>query len=317
MFLAVRNKIQYKIKQLINQFYSFLFEQGHFERLGVFRFLLCGVMFYIACTRQLNVEEYGPNSLIPGQYALSIFSEFYKPYIKFFFWPDVWAAQVHFLYVILMGLATLGLLNRPLMILTWVIAQGFIQRNFSILFGADVIGTLMLFYLTFTRCNEYFSLKNLFFKKGKPYNPKLWSDQLSSVFFRLLQLQLFTIYTYTGFEKLKGSTWWDGTALWTVLVNPQFTAFDLVFLKQFPLFFAMATFITIIFEVYFGVMVSFRKTRLLWLGMGILFHLMIGVLLGLMSFGMVMVASYILFCYRSNLIQIMEKITPTKLKKAL
>lgn len=313
MFIAAKDQVN-NFKKLIN---DFLFAEGHFERLGVFRFLLCGVMFYIACWRQLNVDQYGPEALIPAANAFDVFSEFYKPYVKLFFWPDSLAAAVHVFYIVLLLLATLGLSNRILMILTWIIAQGFIQRNFSVLFGADVIGTLFLFFLSFTRCNEYFSLRGLFRKKVVIYNPKSWSDQLSTVFFRLLQLQLFTIYAYTGFEKLKGQTWWDGTALWTVLVNPQFTDFDLLFLKNFPVFFAIGTFVTIIFEVYFWVMVSVKRTRLLWLSLGVVFHLMIGVLLGLMSFSLVMVSTYVLFSYRTNLRQFMEKLIPVKFQKLI
>jgi len=313
MFLIAKNKTK-KLKTVIT---DFLFAEGHFERLGAFRFLICAVMFYIACSRQFNVDQYGPDSLIPGAQAFDVFSDFYKPYIKFFFWPDSLAWAVHLVYIVLLGLATLGLSNRPLMILTWVIAQGFIQRNFSVLFGADVIGTLFLFYLAFTRCNEYFSLRRFFSSKKVVFNPNSWSDQLSTMFFRLLQLQLFTIYAYTGFEKLKGSTWWDGTALWTVLVNPQFTSFDLLFLKDFPIFFAIGTFVTIIFEVYFWVMVSIKSTRPLWLSLGVLFHLMIGLLLGLMSFSLVMISTYVLFAYRSNLRHWLEKAIPKKLEKLI
>lgn len=308
---------QANLKKLKTAFVDFLFGEGHFERLGVFRFLLFGVMLYIACYRQMNVDQYGPQALIPGSQAFDVFSDFYKPYFKLFFWPDNLASTMHFVYIGLLALATVGLSNRPLMILTWVIAQGFIQRNFSVLFGADVIGTLFMFYVSFTRCNEYFSLRRLFSKKKVIFNVNSWSDQLSTMAFRLLQLQLFTIYTYTGFEKLKGSTWWDGTALWTVLVNPQFTSFDLLFLKDFPIFFAIGTFVTIIFEVYFCVMVSVRKTRLLWLMLGVFFHLMIGVLLGLMSFSLVMISTYVLFAYRSNLRQCLEKALPKKLEKLI
>lgn len=313
MFLIAQNSL----KKLRTGITNFLFGEGHFERLGLFRFLIFAVMFYIACYRQMNVDQYGPQALIPGAQALDVFSDFYKPYVKLFFWPDHLASTVHIFYIALLGLATLGLSNRPLMILTWVIAQGFIQRNFSILFGADVIGTLFMFYLSFTRCNEYFSLRRLISKKKVVFNPKSWSDQLSTMAFRLLQMQLFTIYVYTGFEKLKGSTWWDGTALWTVLVNPQFTSFDLLFLKDFPIFFAIGTFVTIIFEVYFWVMVSVKTTRPLWLALGVLFHLMIGVLLGLMSFSLVMISTYVLFVYRANLIQCLEKVLPKKLQKLI
>lgn len=285
-------------KKLKIHFDQFLFQEAFTQQLGLFRFLLCATLLYIAIFRQLNVDQYGPHSLIPSNEAFNLFSDYYRPAFPLFFWSDEWASVVHLSYIGLLVLATLGFSNRILMIATWLIAQGFIQRNFSILFGADVIGTLLLFYLAFTRCHDSWSLKNLIFKskKTEPIHPSdTFFELLSRIFVRLLQLQVMTIYVYTGFEKLKGNTWWDGTALWTVLVNPQFTSYNLVFLKSFPLFFAVGTFVTIIFEVYFAPMVSFKKTRPYWLMLGVFFHLMIGVLLGLMTFSMVMIASYVLF----------------------
>lgn len=293
-------------KKYFNELNLFLFLQGHKERLAAFRILLCGTLFYIACYRQLVVEQFGEQALIPRAQAFAIFPDYYKPLIQLFFWPDSMAYVVHLIYIALLLGATLGVLNRPLLFLTWVLAQGFIQRNYSVLFGADVIGTLLLFYLAFTNCQSCYTIRDLFSKwtqKKEDHQPNRFGDQISSLFFRLLQIQIFTIYMYTGFEKLKGTTWWDGTALWTVLVNPQFTGFDLIFLKSFPLFFAVGTFVTIIFEVYFPVMVAFRKTRYLWLGLGVLFHLQIGILLSLMSFSLVMMSTYFLFIDRLDLIR--------------
>lgn len=303
-----------KINECFSHLNSFLFKEGHFEQLGIFRFLLCSILFYIACFRQFNIEQYTSSGFISRENALTVFPEFYKPLLQLFFWPDALASQIHLLYIGLLFFAALGLLNRPLMFLTWIIAQGFIQRNFSMLFGADVIGNLLLFYLSFTRCNEFFSLKHKILRqfisyKSRPYKSENFFEQLSSVAFRLLQFQIITIYTYTGLEKLKGTTWWDGTALWTVLVNPQFSAFDLVFLKGFPLFFAIGTFVTIIFEVYFGVMVAFKKTRYVWLSLGVLFHLMIGILLGLMPFSLIMMSTYILFVESNDICSIKRKIS--------
>ncbi len=296
-------------KKYVDQLNAFLFLQSHKERLAAFRIVLCGTLFYIACYRQLVVEQFGVNALIPRDSAFAIFPDYYKPIIQLFFWPDSMAYIVHFIYIILLLAATIGVLNRPLLFLTWVLAQGFIQRNYSVLFGADVIGTLLLFYLAFTNCQSCYTIKSLFKKADLPQRSHQLNhlgDQISGLFFRLLQIQIFTIYMYTGFEKLKGTTWWDGTALWTVLVNPQFTGFDLVFLKSFPLFFAIGTFVTIIFEVYFPVMVAFKKTRYIWLGLGLFFHLQIGVLLSLMSFSLVMLSTYFLFLDRLDLIRSIE-----------
>ncbi len=268
-----------------------IFNVDNRKQLSLMRIFLCGTLFYMACSRQLNMDQYGELSMIARGEALAIYPEFYRPAIQFFFWPDAWASQVHLVLIALLFLAMIGLSNRILMLITWVIAQGFINRNYSMLFGADLIGTLFLFYLAWTKCHDHYSVKT-FFKKNV-IQPA--ADIISAVFYRLMQLQLMVIYAYTGFEKLKGTTWWDGTALWTVFANPQFIGYDFIFLRTFPLFFAIGTFITLIFEIYFPAAMFLNKGRYAWLIMGVFFHLGIGILLSLMPFSMVMLSVYFLF----------------------
>ena len=299
MFSLVRNSLLTAAKK-INYF---LFKNISFEQLGLTRIILCGTLLFLACSRQLNMDQYGLESIIPREKALLIYPEFYRPAFQYFLWPDVTAPYVHFGLIILLLMATLGLSNRILMLITWIISQGFINRNYSMLFGADLIGTLFLFYLSFTHCHEAYSIKKLFSKKIKTpqINENSFSTLVSSVFLRLMQFQLGVIYMYTGFEKLKGSTWWDGTALWTVFANPQFVNYDYTFLRNFPLFFAIGTFITVLFEVYFPAMMLFKAGRYVYLSLGLFFHLMIGILLSLMPFSLVMISVYPLYLNKRDI----------------
>ncbi len=290
-------------KSALQKINDFLFNNAAAEQLGVTRIILCGTLLFLACSRQLNMDQYGLDSIIPRDMALSIYPEFYRPAFQYFFWPDALAPVVHFGLIILLLIATLGFSNRVLMLITWVLSQGFINRNYSMLFGADLIGTLFLFYLAFTQCHDKYSLRAFFFKKKVvvPYDENSFSSQVSSVFFRMMQFQLAIIYMYTGFEKLKGSTWWDGTALWTVFANPQFVNYDFIFLRNFPIFFSVGTFITLLFEVYFPAMMLFKTGRYIYLALGIFFHLMIGVLLSLMPFSLVMIGIYPLFLDKKDI----------------
>lgn len=291
-----------KFKKATNQIAlkadQFLFCSPRNEQLGLFRFLLCGTLFYLAIFRQMNIDLLGVHSFIPRADALNIFPDFYRPLIQWFFWPDIYVSVVHITLIILLLLATLGLTNRPLLLITWILHQGILNRNYSMLFGADVIGGLFLFYLSFTKCTNYFSLKNIVFKNKSSYidcpivNHNI---SISSVFYRLMQFQICTIYMYTGFEKLKGATWWQGTALWTVFANPQFSQYDLKFLSHVPMLIAVATFMSLIFEIYFPAMMLNKAYRKYWLVLGLFFHLGIGLLLGLMTFSMIMLSTYILF----------------------
>lgn len=310
--------------RVITYLNNFLFHSHDPKKLGLMRALLCSVIAYIAIFRQFNMDQYDLHSIIPRSQALSIYPDFYRPLFEYFFWPDSLASVVHVIFIVLIVLAALGLTNRIVMLLTWVLLMGFINRNYSIVFGADLIGALFLFYLSFTDCTSYFSLKNYFNKnKIQAHNQTIalhkgnwssqWSSQLSSVFLRLMQFQIAIIYAYTGFEKLKGSSWWDGTALWTVMVNPQFSIINFEFLRHFPLVFAIGTFVTLIFEIYFPVMVLFKKTKLWWLGLGVLFHSMIGLLLSLFPFSLIMISTYFLFLDEDDRLMLKQKIRKARL----
>lgn len=284
---------------------NFLFPNEALSQLGLFRILLCGTLFYIACWRQLNIDQLGAAALIPRDMALSVVPEFYRSAIQWFFWPDAYVAYVHLGLIVLLALATLGFSNRFFLLLTWAIHQGILNRNYAINFGADSIGGLFLFYLAFTNACEFYTLKS---KK------KAVADDLSSIFFRLIQIQICIIYMYTGFEKLKGTTWWDGTALWTVFANPQFSEFDLKFLSHFPWFFPIGTFVTVVFEIYFLALVWHPSLRKYGLSMGLFFHLGIGLLLGLMPFSLVMISTYFLFLKKDEISLFIHRVSQFKTK---
>jgi hypothetical protein len=280
-------KSEDQLMTAFNRVHNFLFPEKAHPQLGIFRIILCSTLFYISCWRQLNISQLGETALIPREMALYVFPDFYRPSIQWFFWPDQYVFYVHLSLILLLGLAALGLSNRFFLLLTWIIHQGVLNRNYAINFGADSIGGLFLFYLAMTHCCEFYTLK-----KVKKENP---SSDLASIFFRLTQFQICIIYAYSGFEKLKGQTWWDGTALWTVFANPQFTEYNLKFLSHFPWVIALATFMTVFFEVYFSAFILNSKLRKWGLLAGLFFHTGIGFLLGLMPFSFVMISTYVLF----------------------
>jgi hypothetical protein len=118
---------------------------------------------------------------------------------------------------------------------------------------------------------------------------------LTGVGVRLAQIQLCIIYFYSGFEKLKGQPWWEGTAIWQVIGNDQLAMFNFAFLKSVPLLLTVATYITVLFEVYFPALVWFRRTRRWLLLLGIGLHIGIAVSIGLYFFSIAMLSVYILF----------------------
>lgn len=275
----------------------FWFEFHHPWALSLARVQVALVMLYLYGYRQFeSMNAFSKDGLVPRELALSIFPETFRPPFAWFsFWGDSSAGLVHGVFLFLLVLILFGVGTRWIGWLAWVLHMGFVQRNFSILFGADVIAGLSLFYLSFTLCDEHLSLRSFF--KTRPSR----SDFVSSAFTRLWQIQILVIYAYTGFEKLKGNSWWDGTALWTVLGNPQMVGRDLSFLRHFPLLIVAMSFLTILFEVYFPMAMWTQKLRKPWLVAGLFFHSGIGLLMGLWTFSLLMLAPYWFFLTREEL----------------
>lgn len=283
---------------MIKAWNHFWFEFERPKALSLARIQVALVMLYLYLYRQFeSMGSFSDDGLVPRKWALAIFPEnFRPPFAWFSFWSDASSPLVHACFLFLLFLILLGVGTRWIGWLAWILHMGFVQRNFSILFGADIIAGLSLFYLSFTRCDEYFSLKSYL---GKSAPEKV--DSVSSAFTRLWQIQILVIYAYTGFEKLRGNSWWDGTALWTVLGNPQMVGRDLGFLRHFPLLVVAMSFLTILFEVYFPMAMWTQKLRKPWLVAGVFFHSGIGLFMGLWTFSLLMMVPYWFFLTREEL----------------
>lgn len=279
------------IKKAWKAWEHFWFAPQNLLGLAFMRILLCGTMAYLYSVRLFNLDYYTDASWIPRSMALEVMPDLYRPYFLWWFWPDSWNLVMGVLLVVLLLLLMVGIGGRWLMWMAWVIDAGFIQRNYSVNFGADIIAALFLFYMSFTQSCERLSVLNLIRKKK---NFKM-SDVLSSTFIRMMQVQICVIYAYTGWEKLKGGSWWDGTALWSVMANPQMTTLDFSFLRSVPWSIPAMAYVTIIFEAYFPVMVAWPKTRYLWLFAGVMLHAGIGLFMGLGPFSTTMLSTYFLF----------------------
>ncbi|MBC7370540.1 MAG: HTTM domain-containing protein [Bdellovibrionaceae bacterium] len=279
------------LNKMISTWDQFWFGPKQLLNLAFMRVLVTITMLHLYFLRSWNLDYFMADGIMPRDLALSSLDEIYRPLWGWFFWPDVLTPWVHGFFVFALLLLVLGIGGRVLMMIAWMIHAGFIYRNFGILFGADIMASVFLFYLSFSNACARLSVLNLWRKR-----PVLvTSDALSSVMMRMIQFQICIIYAYTGFEKLKGMSWWDGTALWSVFANPQMVYLDYGFLRHVPLVIAVGSFVSILFEIYFPAAMLNRKLKNPWLIVGVLFHLSIGLSMGLMHFSLFMLSTYFLF----------------------
>ena len=272
----------------------FWFDCNQLLNLAVFRILFAGTLVLMYLNRQMDVSLfYTDEGILPKVLSHQILPENFRPPLQLVFWPDSWVLGVHAIFILALLMVCLGFYSRIFGVIASYLHLAFLFRNYGVAFGADQVTSFFLIYLTFTQSDARLSLRAwLRERKGKA---PLSGDLLTSVFYRFLQLQLCIIYVYSGLEKLKGQSWWDGTALWSVLANPQMVIADFTWTRHVPLLIVLISFSTILFELYFPVLVWVKAVRKYLLATGIFFHIGIGVVMALWSFAAVMITPYALF----------------------
>ncbi|MFN7905444.1 MAG: HTTM domain-containing protein [Pseudobdellovibrionaceae bacterium] len=270
------------------------------NNVGICRFILGSVIFYLSLMKSFELDFFRDAGMVSRESALILLHEAVRPLFTWNFWPDQYLIFVHTAVLILSLFFALGVLGRIATAIFYCLYMGIIYRNYAVLFGADVISSLFLFYFILIKSNDQFSVltylkDKLNWTRGLQILPNEIDQMLSSAGVRLLQIQVIVIYTYTGFEKLRGNSWWNGTALWTVLSNPQMVIWDLKWTYHFPMIIGIMTFSAILFEVFFGAAMIHPRLRSFWLLAGFAFHLMIGISMDLLPFSFVMLSVYFLF----------------------
>lgn len=111
----------------------------------------------------------------------------------------------------------------------------------------------------------------------------------------LLQWQVILIYLVSGLDKLWSPEWRTGEVFdyirhFEVMFNPHFNDILSITAVQYAVAWS-----TIAFELVFGVFVNIKRTRLLILCVGVVFHVFIWLVLSLPDFALVMIISYLTF----------------------
>lgn len=294
--------VRRKAKAAVAAWDTFFFSSIDLYNISLFRCLFGIALFFMYLERDNAAGVFFMNhGIIPINQALAIIPEGYKPVIAFFLQTDRGIQLQLIAHLVLIALFAVGAFGRSLTWLLFIVNLGLNQRDFSIVYGADLFANCWLFYLCFVDHNRYFSIWNLL-KRGRqggdangPSGDSGASDMVSSFGVRLLQIQLCVSYAFTGFEKLKGLRWWEGTAVWYVIGMEDLIPHDLAFMKHFPMAVGLLSMATIIFEVYFIFAVWSKRLRYPWLFAGFCFHLGTAIFMGLWYFFLVMVTPYLLF----------------------
>lgn len=192
---------------------------------------------------------------------------------------------IAFAAVIPMVLFMLGIFPRVCAALSWYALVSMHDRCPLLLDGSDIVMRLILFLFIFARSDRRLS----------PVAPLVTAERADSFPIRLMQIQIALIYVSTGFQKIYGTKWLNGTALAYTLELQSFSRSDWLWLAQWPLVMNLMTWGTLVFELSFCFLVFFKPTRPFAILGGVALHLGIEVLMYVPMFSWVMMTSYLAF----------------------
>ncbi len=277
---------------------SFWFKPTDPVSISCFRCLFCSILLIMYLIRFFDIRIFFYESGLMSSATARFFHQLYSDKaFNFILSSDGLLYLCYLLFIIVLLLMALGAANRLLAVFAFVLHLVFLQRNPSIIFGADVVATFCLFYLIFSNSNKQIKWVHYFLskKKGLVSDRVEKGDWLNTMSLRFIQIQICVIYMFSGLEKLRGASWWEGTAIWEALSFYDFALIDFSFLLSVPFISSLLVSSIVLFEVYFPILVWIPKLRKAVLLIGLLLHLGIAVCLNIYFFSFIMLSSYIVF----------------------
>lgn len=216
---------------------------------------------------------------------------------------DSQVSTVHIIAFALVAAFTIGFATPFTSVASLILVSSFVQRA-PILFGAtEHLLLLALLYLCIAPCGRLLSL-DAFLKKRNP--TELLAEERSvrsNICLRLIQLHVAMILLYSGLTKLSGIVWWNGEAVWWILVQPESALVDFSSLGGSllgELTMNAWTYCIVIVELLAATFIWFRLARPLIMGLAILVYLSLILLTGLVGYGVLMIVLLFAFLHHSE-----------------
>jgi hypothetical protein len=264
--------------------------------LAAIRVLAGAMLFYTHLVWSVQLENFlGPHAFVDNATALKLQDGWYTwSYLWYVDSPAVlWA--LHVAALVVFALLTLGLFTRVVSVLAFVITLAYCHRLHGALFGLDQINALLATYLMLAPCGAVYSLDRWWQQKRSTRPLPVQATVMNNVATRLIQLHLCIIYLFGGISKLRGETWWDGSAVWGAIANLEYQSIDLTWLANFPWLIAVMTHVSVFWETFYCFTVWPKWSRPVTLALAVAVHAGIALGLGMITFGLAMIIANLAF----------------------
>jgi hypothetical protein len=221
--------------------------------------------------------------------------------------PSFFAVDSELLFQLLYGLTigavllyVLGWQTRWIAVWVYVLIWSLSHRNPMVLAGGDRLLLAMFpFVLLLMNTSAYLSADSRWRRIGDPWRPS--RRPFVALFHNLglfcIFVQLCIVYGFSGFAKLLGEPWRDGTAVYYVLRSAEFTLPGVSpIIYHNAVLVPLLTYATLFFELSFPLLIWSSRTRWILALQAVTFHIFIAVFLGLVLFAaQALIFQFVLF----------------------
>jgi hypothetical protein len=270
---------------------------------------ICGgaMLLYTHAVWSINLNAFlGPNAWVNGRTAALLNRDadgnnYAWSYLYYVDSPALlWI--LHIAALVVFAMLTIGLFTRVTSILAWLIAVAYCNRLTGTLFGLDQINVFIATYLMVGNSGGAWSVDRWLASRRTPSSIQQFALAhapaiSTNIAMRLLQIHMCVIYLFGGIHKMRGDTWWDGSALWYAFAQLEYQSIDMTWMAQHRWILALLTHITVFWEAYYCFLVWPKLTRPICLAMAVAVHLGIALFLGMKTFGLAMIIGNLAFVY--------------------
>ncbi|QRX91154.1 HTTM domain-containing protein [Streptomyces noursei] len=257
-----------------------------------------GFMYYAS---QYGDRSYlfGPDGVLPWREFVSQLHDSGTFSLYAFSNSEAWFQIIFHLGMLTALAVACGVGGRLVLALHWVFLWSIYQRQTVLLDGGDNLAYVVIPMLLLTRCYGRLSFSTGVARKISRRTPsvvKALSDPIHNLGLLAIAVQICLVYMVSGLSKVQGKVWQDGTALFYVLRLSEFKlpgVSELIYQNEFLVF--LGTYSTTIFLVYFPLGILVPRLRPWAAAASISFHLAIGIIMGLTSFALTMMACDLIF----------------------
>lgn len=182
--------------------------------------------------------------------------------------------------IALLTLGIFGKWNRWTVFFIWCSTYNLFNPIHLGITGGEVLVHLSLFYLIFIDERKVHQINRL----------------LNNTFFWVMRIQVIFVYVFAAWYKLYDPNWISGDALYFTLQIDAFSRpFFTGFLLDYPILLKLGTYLTLMYQILFPFLIWWKKIKKPFLIVGIFFHLIIAFVVGVFSFGIIMILVYLLW----------------------